>query len=115
MAVTVTAVRLIGDSSKIRNRFFSALVQGALTGVMIVFLTALLQGYPDGRRLPLKFHLLTSLAGAVIFQTLISPLGGKAKETSERQIAGGTKKEQQNSAPGKARTAPKNKPSGRKK
>lgn len=113
MALTVTLVRLVKDSSKFRNRFANALVSGALTGVLMIFLMALLQGYPDGRHLPLKFHLVSSFAGAVIFQILISPLGGKG-EAPERQVQKGEKKTPK-SPPRKERSAPKTKPAGRKK
>ena len=114
-ALTVTAVRLVRDSSKLRNRFLTALVSGALTGILLVFLTALFQGYSDGRHLPLKFHLVSSLAGALIFQILISPLGGREKEVPERQPRNSEKNEKK-SPPRKNRPAPPaGKSSGRKK
>ena len=112
-ALTVTAVRLVKDSSKIRSGFFTALVSGALTGVLLVCLTALFQGYSDGRRLPLKSHLASSLAGAVIFQTLISPLGAKEKELPERQPRSGEKQEKK--APPRKPRSGSGKTSGRKK
>ena len=115
VGLTVPAVRLAREALKVQNRFAAALVSGLFTGVLLVFLMALLQGYPDGRRLPVKLHLITSVAGALVFQTLISPLGSKSREIPERQPQSGEAPEKKSAPRKKNKTASQGKTSGRKK
>lgn len=70
--LTVTAVRLICDRSKISSTLGKSLFMGALTGIFSVFLMVLFTGYADSRRFPVPYHMVTSVAGALIFQLLIS-------------------------------------------
>lgn len=116
LGFTLLIIRLVKDKIKVQNRFVNALVSGALSGILTVFLMALLQGYPDGRRVPLKFHLVTSVAGALVFQTLISPLGSKAGEVPERQPKNSGKTEKKSPPQKKNKTAAsQGRSSGRKK
>ena len=75
---TVLTVRLLSDRAKISNTLLNALFKGALTGVLALFLMALFNGYSDNRRVPYKYHLLTSFCGAVVFQVLISARSGNS-------------------------------------
>lgn len=75
---TLLAVRLLSDRAKISNTLLNALFKGALTGVLALFLMALFNGYADNRRVPYKYHLLTSFCGAVVFQVLISARSGNS-------------------------------------
>ena len=87
---TVLIVHLAAARSKIRFPLFRGALQGVITGVLAVFLMALFNGYADGRRVPRKYHLVTSFCGAVVIQVLISSRSGE-KEAPERKAAAGKK------------------------
>ena len=88
-ALTVLAVRLIMDRTKLRSTFLRALFTGVLTGLFAVLLLTFFQGYADGTRLPRKAHLFTSVAGSACFRLLIAPLGKKENAPAERPNASG--------------------------
>lgn len=98
---TVLTVRVLSDRMKIRTAFFESLFKGVITGGLAVFLMVLFNGYADSRRLPYKYHLVTSLAGGVVFQVLISPLK-KEKEPPERPRSTGSRESGADSTPRKS-------------
>lgn len=100
-ALTVLAVRLILDRSKLTNSFLRSLLSGALTGLFAILLMTFFQGYADGTRLPRKAHLFTAVAGATLFRLLIAPLGKKENAPAERPNAPGNSGEEKAPAPRK--------------
>ena len=111
---TLLAVRWIAGRSKVENRFLRSLFAGALIGLLTVIFMALLNGYPDGRRFPLKSHLFSAFAGAVIFRTLITPLKASGKEPPERKLPPEEESGEKKKTPRKSKSTPV-KPSQRKK
>ena len=111
---TLLAVRWIAGRSKVENRFLRSLFSGFLIGLLTVVFMSLLNGYPDGRRFPLRSHLFSALAGAVIFRTLISPLRSAGKEPPERKLPPEEDASEKKKAPRKGKSTPV-KPSQRKK
>jgi cell shape-determining protein MreD len=103
-ALTLLLVRAIVGRAKIGNRFFRSLYSGFLIGLFSVLLMALLNGYPDGRRFPLKSHLFSAVAGALIFRTLISPVRSNDKELPERKSPPQEEKGEKKKAPRKRST-----------
>ena len=90
---TLLAVRILTDRSKIRQPLFRALFQGLLTGLLAVILMALFNGYANNRRFPDKYHLFTSLCGAVVVQLLIFPRSSTGNEAPERAVPQGRNQE----------------------
>ena len=92
--VTLLLVRNISDRAAIKNRFADALFKGALSGALVLFLTTAMQGSHTGVCLPRNLYLLTAVAGAALFQLLISPGKNKNCEAPERNLP----KDRQNGA-----------------
>ena len=112
---TLLAVRWIVGRSKAENRFLRSLFSGVLIGLLTVIFMSLLNGYPDGRRFPLKNHLFSALAGAVIFRTLITPLRSSGKELPERKLPPEEEKSEKKKTPRKGGKSTPVKPAQRKK
>lgn len=105
-ALTVLAVRVLTEKSKITNALLKALFTGALTGVFSVFLMALFTGYADSGRLPAGCHIITSFAGAMIFQLLISP----GKSLTPERSAGPSERKKESQGSSSNRKTPRSAP-----
>ena len=110
-AFTVLTVRLAADRSKIRFPLLKGLLKGAITGVLSLFLMALFNGYADGRRVPRKYHLVTSFCGAVVIQVLLSRRKGE-NDVPERKFPQDQKGSGQNSGRSGKKKSPSNANSG---
>ena len=108
---TVLIVHLAAARSKIRFPLFRGALQGVITGVLAVFLMALFNGYADGRRVPRKYHLVTSFCGAVVIQVLLSRRKGE-NDVPERKFPQDQKGSGQNSGRSGKKKSPSNANSG---
>jgi hypothetical protein len=84
--VTLLLVRNISDRAAVKNRFADALLKGALSGALVLFLTTAMQGSHTGAFLPRNLYLLTAVAGAAFFQLLISPGKNRNNDVPERNL-----------------------------
>ena len=84
--VTVLLVRFLSDRAGIKSRFSDALFKGALTGLLLPILNCLLLSPSTGSFFPRAMYLVTSLAGAVIGQLLISAPRSGNNEPSEQNL-----------------------------